>query len=467
VCRTNSKKKAKFARSAETLPTGFLCNQYNPEIRRQIRDTDSSQVPKLHNFLRDRQVFLVSANKSSSRMRRRAKVGNQKQTMEIGDRIYLIANQLNVGLGAAGEVMGLHDSTEEVTVRLTKSSVVLNVKTWDILPAKAYTYAVLCAVYQVVHDLERETGSILLIEPRALTERLIERDLDPQVVHECMGLFDLTEWKSSALPVCRWLRRIRDFYVPAEAEPRTALSVQRKEYSCASIELGKRKVSSRMASTDKINHGLEIRRGKSLGLFTRASLIGALTRAGFFIAAITVAASAQTREQIAAMQAQTAARQAQKNAELAISQGDTLEARLDAISQRDALQAHLEDATSAASQGDSPQNQPKAGKAGADPNQEDVASAADQPQPQQEPQSATPEALPAPVPAKPQPENEQAPASQNQAHRPSSESARAQRIHRTRETKTRNSAASTTATPFLSQLRNQWNRFWHGPKANP
>jgi hypothetical protein len=335
------------------------------------------------------------------------------------------------------------------------------------LPAKAYTYAVLCAVYQAVHDLERELGSILLIEPRALTERLIEHDLGPQVAHECIGLFDLAEWKSSALPVCRWLRRIRDFYVPAQPEQRTALGVQMKKCSCASIELGKRKVSSRMASTDKINRGLEIRRGKSLGLFTRASLIGTLLRAGVFIAAISTLASAQTREQIAAMQAQIPARQVQKNAELAISQGNTLEAQLDAISQRDALQAQLEDATLAASQRDSLQNQPKTEKAGADPSQQDVASAADHSPPQPEPQSAAPEALPAPAPAKPQAENEQAPASQNQAHRSLSESARAQKIHRTRETKTRNSAAATTATPFLSQLRNQWNRFWQGLKANP
>jgi len=209
-----------------------------------------------------------------------------------------------------------------------------------------------------------------------------------------------------------------------------------------------------MATTDKINHGLEISRRKSLGLFTRSSLIGILMRAGFFIAAIPISASAQTREQIAAMQAQIAARQAQKNVDLA-------------ISQRDALQPQLEHATLAASQGDSPQNQPKTGKAGANPSQQDVASAADQFQPQQEPQSATSEALPAPVPAKPQAENEQATASQNQAHRSPSESARPQRIHRTRETKTRNSAASTTATPFLSQLRNQWNRFWQRLKANP
>ena len=182
--------------------------------------------------------------------------------------------------------------------------------------------------------------------------------------------------------------------------------MQRKEGSCASIELAKRRVSSRVITTDTINHGLEIRRGKSLGLFTSSSLIGTLMRAGFFIAAVPISASAQTREQIAATQAQIAARQAQNNADPAISQ-----AQLDAISQRDALQAQLEDAPLAANRRDSLQNQPKTGEAGANPSQQDVVNAADQSQPQQEPQSATSEALPAPVPAKPQAENEHATAS--------------------------------------------------------
>jgi hypothetical protein len=220
-----------------------------------------------------------------------------------------------------------------------------------------------------------------------------------------------------------------------------------------------------MVTTDKINHGQEIRRGKSLDLSTRSSLIGTLMLAGFFIAVITILASAQTREQITAMQAQIAARQAQKNADLAISQRDTLQAQLDAISQRDALQAQLDDAARAAKQRDSLQNQPKAGEAGANPSHQDVLSAADQLQPQQEPQSAT--SFPAPVPTIPQTENEQATASQNHAHHSPSESARHQRIHQTRETKTRNSASSTRATPFLSQLRNQWDRFWHRLKATP
>jgi hypothetical protein len=109
--------------------------------------------------------------------------------------------------------------------------------------------------------------------------------------------------------------------------------------------------------------------------------------AGFFIAAISISASAQ----IAATQAQIAAQQAQKTADLA------LQAQLDAISQRDALQAQLED-TTLASQRDSLQNQPKTGKAGANPGQQDVASAADHSQPRQEPQSTTSEALPVTLP---------------------------------------------------------------------
>jgi len=128
--------------------------------------------------------------------------------------------------------------------------------------------------------------------------------------------------------------------------------MQSKECSCASMEVAKRRVSSRTITTDKSNHGLEIRRGKSLGLFTRSSLIGTLMRAGLFIAAIPILASAQTREQIAATQAQIAARQAQNNAD-------------PAISQRDALQALLEDET--LSVRDSLQSQAKTGEAAAAP----------------------------------------------------------------------------------------------------
>jgi hypothetical protein len=47
-------KKAKFARSSESLPTGLFCNQYNPEMRRQIRRTDSAA--KFRGYLKQKTV---------------------------------------------------------------------------------------------------------------------------------------------------------------------------------------------------------------------------------------------------------------------------------------------------------------------------------------------------------------------------------------------------------------------------
>jgi hypothetical protein len=176
--------------------------------------------------------------------------------------------------------------------------------------------------------------------------------------------------------------------------------MQSKECSCASMELAKRRVSSRTITTDKINHGLETRRGKSLGLFTRSSLIGTLMRAGLFIAAIPISASAQTREQIAATQAQIAARQAQNNADPAISQRDALLAQLDAISQGDALQAHLEDLTPATNWRDSLQNQAKTGEVAATPG----ASAALAPGDLTVPPAAAPSPTPSPAETTPAPE---------------------------------------------------------------
>jgi len=161
-----------------------------------------------------------------------------------------------------------------------------------------------------------------------------------------------------------FLQKLRFRYVKP---PERAISPRKGAHAPLRVTTAKRRVSSRMATTDRINQGLEIRRGKSLGLFTRSSLIGTLMRTGFFITVITILASAQTREQIAAAQAQIAAREAQKNADLAISQLDSLQAQLDAISQGDALQAQLEDVTLAANRRNSLQNQPKTGEAAASP----------------------------------------------------------------------------------------------------
>jgi hypothetical protein len=91
-------------------------------------------------------------------------------------------------------------------------------------------------------------------------------------------------------------------------------------------------------------------------------------RAGCFITAILISASAQTRKQIASMQAQIAAQQAQKKPDLAISERDALQPQLKDLETNE--QQAQKDAMLAANQRDSLQNQPKTGEAGANPSQQ-------------------------------------------------------------------------------------------------
>jgi hypothetical protein len=139
--------------------------------------------------------------------------------MKVGDRVYLIAKHLGLGLGAVAEITGLRDPTKEVVVRTSSREAALHVKRSDVLPARLYTLAVLCAVYNAVWDLERELGSIAYIEPQGMAAKLIDHNLSPQIALECINLFDLVEWRRARLPLCQWLRRVKDFYYQRPSEP--------------------------------------------------------------------------------------------------------------------------------------------------------------------------------------------------------------------------------------------------------
>ncbi|HEX6564054.1 MAG TPA: hypothetical protein VF020_07210 [Chthoniobacterales bacterium] len=142
--------------------------------------------------------------------------------MKIGDHVYVVGNHLTVGLGIAGRIAGLDDTAGEVAVRLVESGSIVKVKTWDILPARLYTRAVLYAAYRAVQDLERELDSILRVAPPMLMRKLIDYDLCRQTARECVDLFDPIEWETSRQPLYRWLRRIRDYYHPIMSEARAA-----------------------------------------------------------------------------------------------------------------------------------------------------------------------------------------------------------------------------------------------------
>jgi len=134
--------------------------------------------------------------------------------MKIGDRVFVVSDQLVIANGSAGEVAVLNQSTTEVGVRFGRGPAILKIEIRDLLPANIYAQSVLNAVFQTVEDIERETGSILNLKPEAITAKLIEHGLTPQAARQCAELFDTTDWNSNRLPLRSWLTRIRDFYYP-------------------------------------------------------------------------------------------------------------------------------------------------------------------------------------------------------------------------------------------------------------
>ena len=132
--------------------------------------------------------------------------------MQIGDHVYLITDQLQIGAGIPVTICAIQDSTVEVALELIDQTEVLKVGTWDILPSNLYTHSILNVVYQTYQTVEHEHGSILNLTAGEIVAQLIKGGLAPQTAQRCADLFDERDWQNAQLPLRQWLRRIRDLY---------------------------------------------------------------------------------------------------------------------------------------------------------------------------------------------------------------------------------------------------------------
>src|SRR5258707_9635038 len=106
--------------------------------------------------------------------------------MKIGDRVYLITDQLQTGAGIPGMICALQDdSAVEVAVDFTHGTKILKVRSWDILPSNLYTHSILNVVYQTNEKIEHKHGSILnfsalpIHTPSNFTPRVHPIESDP------------------------------------------------------------------------------------------------------------------------------------------------------------------------------------------------------------------------------------------------------------------------------------------------
>src|SRR5580692_10977893 len=87
------------------------------------------------------------------------------QKMKVGDSVYLITDQLQTGAGIPAMVCEIFNSTVKVAIEEPNGTKLLQVRSWDLLPANLFTRSVLSLVYEICLEIERDHGSILNLKP--------------------------------------------------------------------------------------------------------------------------------------------------------------------------------------------------------------------------------------------------------------------------------------------------------------
>lgn len=132
--------------------------------------------------------------------------------MKIGDSVYLVTDHLQIGAGVPAMICAMQNSTVKVAIEEPNGTKLLQVRSWDLLPANLFTRSVLNLVYETYLEIERDHGSILNLKPDSIVQKLRERTLAPRTARQCVDFLKGIDWSPTQLPLRRWLKSIRDFY---------------------------------------------------------------------------------------------------------------------------------------------------------------------------------------------------------------------------------------------------------------
>src|SRR5271165_5021758 len=115
--------------------------------------------------------------------------------MDIGNSVYLVTDQKTTGAGVPAVICGLYQRSARIAIEREEGTKILDVPLWDLLPARAYTAAILRACYSTWETLDRQGRRPFA--KMSLCARLC-RDVD---------------WTGKS-PLSAWLKAVRWFYLP-------------------------------------------------------------------------------------------------------------------------------------------------------------------------------------------------------------------------------------------------------------
>jgi len=133
--------------------------------------------------------------------------------MEIGNSVYLVTDHKTTGAGVPAVICGLYQRSARIAIEREEGTKICEVPLLDLLPARAYTAAILRACYSTWESLDRQGRSPGALHEDDLVRELGQAGLAEKTAEMCARLSWDVDWSAKS-PLSAWLKAVRSFYLP-------------------------------------------------------------------------------------------------------------------------------------------------------------------------------------------------------------------------------------------------------------
>jgi len=133
--------------------------------------------------------------------------------MDIGNSVYLVTDHQTTGAGVPAVICGLYERSARIAIEREEGTKTFDVPLWDLLPARAYTAAILRGCYSAWESLDQRGRSPGSLHEDDLVRELARAGLAEKTAEMCARLCWDVDWSAKS-PLAAWLKAIRSFYLP-------------------------------------------------------------------------------------------------------------------------------------------------------------------------------------------------------------------------------------------------------------
>jgi hypothetical protein len=133
--------------------------------------------------------------------------------MDIGNSVYLVMDHKTTGAGVPAVVCGLYERSARIAIEREEGTKTFDVPLWDLLPARAYTGAILRVCYGMWETLDQQGRSPETLHEDDLVRELAHAGLAQSTAEMCASLCSDVDWTAKS-PLSAWLKAVRSFYLP-------------------------------------------------------------------------------------------------------------------------------------------------------------------------------------------------------------------------------------------------------------